>query len=120
MSGERKDHPRELAMLAARLVKEKKGLDPLLLEVGKISIVADFFLLVTGTSAVQVHSICHHLQEQMKRRGYTPLRKEGYREAWWVILDYGSLVVHLFQPAARDYYNLERLWSSAPVVAVNE
>lgn len=107
---------RELALYAAELASEKKGHEPYLLEVGQVSIVADYFLLVTGTTAVQVRSICDHLNEKLKKDGYQALRIEGYSEAWWVVLDYGVLVIHVFQPEARTFYDLERLWSEAPQV----
>lgn len=109
---------RELALFAAQLVLDKKGQDVRLLEVGRISIVADYFLLATGATAVQVHAICDHLVENMKKKNYYALRIEGYREGWWIVLDYGGLVVHLFQPEARTFYNLERLWSEAPPVKI--
>ncbi|MGM0651844.1 MAG: ribosome silencing factor [Bacillota bacterium] len=108
----------ELALFAAQLASEKKGQDLNLLEVGQVSIVADYFLLGTGNSAVQVHSICDHLIEKLKKEGHIALRIEGYREGWWVILDYGGLVIHIFQPEARAFYDLERLWSDAPRVPI--
>ncbi len=114
---------RELALYAAELVSEKKGHELYLLEVGQVSIVADYFLLVTGTTAVQVRTICDHLTEKLKKKGFQALRIEGYSEAWWVVLDYGILVIHLFQPEARTFYDLERLWGEAPRVmleTVNE
>ena len=116
MIGEPGDDTRELGLWAAELAAEKKGVDPVLIEVGKISIIADYFLILSGLSAVQVHSICDHLMEQFKAAGWPLLRLEGYREGWWVILDYGALVIHVFQREAREFYNLERLWSKAPVV----
>lgn len=111
---------RELALFAAQLALEKKGQDIHLLEVGQVSIVADYFLLGTGNTAVQVHSICDHLLESMKKAGHQALRVEGYREGWWVVLDYGGLVIHIFQPDARIFYDLERLWSEAPLVKLDE
>lgn len=108
---------REFALRAAELAAEKKAGNLVLLEVGKISIVADYFLIATGNTRVQVQTICDHLLAQLKNEGFPLLRMEGYREGWWVILDYGSLVIHVFQPEARDFYNLERLWGKAPPVA---
>ncbi|HOL18375.1 MAG TPA: ribosome silencing factor [Bacillota bacterium] len=116
MSRDPGQSPRDLSLLAYQLALEKKAIDPVLLEVGKMSIVADYFLIVTGTSKVQVHAICDHLMEKIKEAGYPLLHVEGYREGWWVVLDYGSLVIHIFQPEARAFYDLERLWSKAPVV----
>lgn len=111
---------RNLALQAAKLVLEKKGLDLQLLEVGKISIVADYFLLVTGTTVVQVHAIADHLLESLKKSGHYTLRAEGYREGWWVVLDYGGVVIHIFQTEARTFYDLDRLWSGAPKVPLDE
>ncbi len=107
---------RELALWAAELAAEKKAQDLALLEVGKISIVADYFLIATGATRVQVQTICDYLLEKIKEQGRILLRKEGYREGWWVVLDFGDLVVHLLQPEAREFYRLERLWSRAPRV----
>lgn len=111
---------RKLVLLAAKLAAEKKVHDLRLLEVGRISIIADYFMIGTGTSAVQVHAICDHLTENLKKAGYQALRIEGYREGWWIVLDYGALVIHLFQQEARDFYNLERLWSESPLVRPEE
>lgn len=118
MAQEPANGARELALFAAQLALEKKGHDIYLLEVGRVSIVADYFLLATGNSAVQVHAICDNLTESLKKAGYQALRIEGYREGWWVVLDYGGLVVHVFQPEARIFYDLERLWSEAPRVNI--
>jgi len=120
LAHESANHSRELALHAARLASEKKGHDLYLLEVGQVSIVADYFLLITGVSVVQVHAISDHLVENLKKAGYYTLRIEGYREGWWIILDYGGLVVHIFQPEARMFYDLERLWSEAPRVYLDE
>ncbi len=111
---------RELANYAVELAAEKKTRDMRLLEVGRISIIADYFLIGTGATAVQVHAICDHLTESLKKKGYYASRIEGYREGWWVILDYGSLVIHIFQPEARDFYDLDRLWSESPLVELGE
>ena len=105
---------RETALLAARVVSEKKARDVVVLEVGEITYIADYFLICTGTSDIQVQAIADHLKESFKKKGYELMRKEGYREARWVLLDYGDLIVHVFQPEERAFYNLERLWSNAP------
>ncbi len=111
---------RKLASLAVRLAAEKKAQEMCLLEVGQSSIIADYFLIGTGTSAVQVHAICDHLSEKLKKEGYYALRIEGYREGWWVVMDYGAVVIHIFQPEARAFYDLERLWSESPLVKLEE
>ncbi|NMA92110.1 MAG: ribosome silencing factor [Firmicutes bacterium] len=97
-------------------MQEKKARDLVLLETGKISIVADYFLIGTGNSRIQIRAICDHLRQQLKESGFLPLRIEGYGEGYWVLMDYGGLVIHLLQQEARDFYDLERLWDRAPVV----
>ena len=120
MASEQANDSRELALFAAHLALEKKGHDLYLMEVGQVSIIADYFLLITGNTAIQVHAISNHLVESLKKEGVYALRIEGHREGWWVILDYGSLVIHIFQPEARIFYDLERLWSEAPPVNLEE
>lgn len=107
---------RKLALWAAELVSEKKAEDLTLLEVGRVSVIADYFLIATGATRIQVQTICDHLLGKIKQAGITLLRMEGYREGWWVVLDLGELVIHLLQPEAREFYRLERLWSRAPAV----
>ncbi len=109
---------REMALHAARLMREKKARDVVLLEIGRISVIADYFLIGTGTAAVQLHAICDLLRRDLKKAGFHLLRLEGYREGWWILMDYGGLVIHLFQPEARDFYHLERLWSEAPLLDI--
>ena len=120
MTREAGDEARELALQAAGLAAEKKAVDPVSIEVGKISIIADYFLILSGSSTAQVHAICDHLMEKLKEAGHILLREEGYREGWWVVLDYGAVVIHVFRQDARELYNLERLWSKAPVIAVGQ
>ncbi len=103
----------ELAQLAARLAAEKKAQDTVLLEVGKITYLADYFLICTATSGQHVKTLSDFLREKLKEAGAELRHIEGYREARWVLMDYASLIIHIFQPAEREFYNLERLWSDA-------
>ncbi len=97
---------------------EKKAQNVVVLETGRVSIVADYFLIASGNTRIQIRALCDHLRRHLKDSGLLPLRVEGYREGYWVLMDYGCLVVHLFQPEAREFYNLERLWSRAPQVKI--
>ena len=87
-----------------------------LLEVGEITPIADVFVIATGTSRPHVQTLAERIEERLKEAGRPPLRDEGVEEGDWALLDYGDVVVHLFQPAARDYYRLERLWRDAPEI----
>lgn len=110
------DDVQRLVQLVKGLAAEKKAGDTVILEVGKVSLVADYFLIASGNTKTQVHAIADHIMENVKAEGYPLLHREGYNEGLWVLLDYGSVVVHIFQPQEREFYNLERLWSHAPVV----
>ena len=119
MANEEESFSREIALLATNLLNEKKGLDPVLLEVSEVTYLADYFLICSGTSAQQVHTLADHLMEGLEKEGFTLFRLEGYREGRWVLLDYGDLVVHIFQPEEREFYNLERLWGQASTVSLS-
>ena len=102
------------ARLAADAIADKKGQNIVLLEVGDLFVITDFFVIATGTSRPHVQALAERVEELLKERGRSPLRDEGLPEAEWVVMDYGDFMVHLFQPEARGYYDLERLWRDAP------
>lgn len=98
------------------IVEEKKGRDVVLLNLQGISLVTDYFLIVTGNSTTQVKAITDHLIEKLPDVGLPVLRLEGLQEAKWVLVDCGDLVIHVMTPDQREFYNLERLWGDAKVV----
>jgi ribosome-associated protein len=104
------------ARLAADAIADKKGQDIILLEVGDLFIITEVFVIGTGTSRPHVQSLAEQVEKNLTLHGRKPLRDEGLPEAEWVLLDYGDVMVHLFQPHARSYYDLERLWRDAPVI----
>ena len=103
-----------LINLVEEAAVEKKAKDVVVLEVGKVSVVADYFLIATGASRTQVYAIADQITENAKEAGYKLLHREGYADGTWILLDYGDVVAHLFQPEERSFYNLERLWGHAP------
>ena len=105
-----------IARLAADAIADKKGQDIVLLEVGDLFVITEVFVIATGTSRPHVQTLADRVEELLNEGGVRPLRDEGRPEAEWVLLDYGEVMVHLFQPAAREYYGLERLWRDAPVI----
>lgn len=111
----KKDISRELAVCAADLAADGKALDITILEVREISSVADYFVIASGRSHIQVESICDRIAEGVQERlDVKPISVEGLENAQWALLDYGSVVVHVFQENVRKLYDLERLWSHAP------
>ena len=104
---------------AADLALDKKAEDVLALDLRGISSATDFFLLATGNSDIQVRAIAEHILEGLADEGMRPLHTEGLDRARWVLLDFVDFVVHVFHPAARDFYQLELLWGDAPTRALS-
>jgi ribosome-associated protein len=103
---------------AVEAILEKKGVDPRVLYVGEVSDFTDYFLVVSGGSDRQVRALADAVDERLRELGHRPLAVEGLREGKWVLIDYGDLVVHVFDPERRDFYRIERLWSDAPRLTV--
>ena len=110
----------EVAMIAAKALDDKKGLDIKLLELTDISVLADHFLICTGSSNTHVKTLCDAVEMAMDAAGEPALRREGHRSGTWVLLDFGCLVVHVFTNETRKFYDLERLWRDAKEVALPE
>ncbi len=108
------DLPEVLAR-AAGLALERKAGDVLAMDLRGISTATDWFLLATGNSDIQVRAIADHVLERMRAEGHRPNHVEGLQGGRWVLLDFVDYVVHIFHPAAREFYQLERLWGDAPV-----
>ena len=104
----------ERACLCARVAVENKGRDVLVLDMRGITPLYDFFVLVSGQSRRQVHTLTEEIDAAMQEQGDARLGLEGYEASKWVVQDYGDIVVHLFDPDTRSYYALEDLWADAP------
>ena len=104
--------------LAANTADEKKAKELVLLRLAEITSFTDYFLICSGSSVRQVQAIADAVAEQLKRRGMRPMHTEGYANGEWVLIDYGTFVVHVFTEASRRFYDLERLWRDAERVQV--
>ncbi len=103
-----------MARMAADAIFDKNGTDIVLLDVGETFFLSDVFVIATGSSRTNVQALADHVEEKLgESRGVKPLRVEGRSEGEWVLVDYGDIIVHIFQAAARDFYSLERLWGDA-------
>ncbi len=105
--------PKELALAAAKALDSKKAGDLMVLETADITTLADYFVICTATSSTQVKALSDLCEKTMKDLGEEPHHIEGHRGGVWVLLDYSSVVIHIFMLEAREFYNLERLWSDA-------
>ena len=105
---------------AAKAALERKGEDVTVMDVRGLSSATDFFLIVTGRSDVQVKAIAEHIIDTAKSAGVRPQHVEGLDQGRWVLIDYIDHVVHVFHPAAREFYQLETLWGDAPLITFDE
>lgn len=105
---------------AVELAQERKAQEVVVLDLRGISTATDHFVLASGRSDVQVKAIAEHVSEELKKEGHRPSHIEGMRGGRWVLLDYIDLVVHIFHPQARSFYQLENLWGDAPRWSVPE
>ncbi len=109
--------PRDYAIIAARAADEKKATDIVVQNVGEIIGVTEYFVIVTAANNRQVNAIVDAIEEEERKQAHLkPLHREETRDGSWELLDYGCIVVHVFQPETREYYRLEALWNDAPVM----
>ena len=102
--------PKELALLAAKALSDKKGKEIRVLEIAELTTLADYFVLATGSSNTQINALVDNVEKVLtEEAGEEPLHREGYRGGTWVLLDYGCIAIHVFNQEAREFYGLERL-----------
>jgi ribosome-associated protein len=110
------EDPGELAHRIVDVASDKKASDIVLLRTAEITSMADYFVIASGRSDRQVQALSKAIVDELRDEGIKPIGVEGLSSARWVLLDYGSVIVHLFAPEEREYYGLERLWSEATQV----
>ena len=110
---------KEVAYEVTKALDSKKGMDIKLLRIDEVSSLADYFLICTGTSNTHVKTLCDYAEYTLEQMGEKLLGREGHRGNAWELLDYGSLVVHVFTQEAREFYSLERLWADAEQVDIS-
>lgn len=105
-----------LAKRCVEVCVGRKAEDVMLYDVRESSILADYYLICTGTSTPHIHAICHHLRQDLAREGILPRGREGDPASHWVVLDYGSVLVHVLDPDRRRFYRIEELWESGHLI----
>ena len=111
---------KEVAFQVTKALDDKKGLDIKLLKIDKVSSLADYFIICTGTSNTHVKTLCDNAEYVLEQLGEPMLGREGHRGNTWELLDYGCVVVHVFTEDAREFYSLERLWADAEQVDIRD
>ena len=105
--------------LAIGILQDHKAVDPVALDLRKLSDATDFFVVASGTSDTHVRALAEHLSETMAQMGKKPHHVEGLSQGRWALLDFFDFVVHVFHPTLREFYQLERLWADAPKMTFN-
>ena len=112
---------RSWALIAARAADGKKATDIVVQEVREALVITDYFVIATGANNRQVDAITEAIEEALRKEaGIKPIGREGVDEQTWVLLDYGDLVIHVFQPELREFYRLEALWNDVPLIDLSE
>lgn len=96
--------------IVKKACEDKLGKDITVLEIGEKSTIADYFVVVTGTSVQQTKAISREIEEKIEKAGYKILGNEGFRDASWILMDLGEVIVHIFTEEQREFYGLEKLW----------
>jgi len=110
--------PRTVARRAALAAAEKQAINIVVLDVRKVTDFTDYFVICTGAVDVHVRAIKNEIEEKLRLSGWKPLSVEGEDSGRWILMDYVDVIVHVFQPDARGYYALEKLWGDAPRVEI--
>ncbi len=107
----------QLSEQAIKILDKKKAIDIVAFEVTELTIIADCFIIASGTSSTHVRSLADDVEDALSKEGIEPRGIEG-KTSGWILLDYGSVVIHIFTPDQREFYNLERLWQDAKHIDV--
>ena len=103
--------PDNIAKIIADILEDKKAKDIRIIDIKELSTLADYFVIASGTSVTNIKMLSDEVEKRMEEENVKLLHREGYNSARWILIDYGSVVVHIFHEEDRDFYNLERLWS---------
>ena len=101
---------KQMAQLVCRALDEKKGRDIKVIDIHDVSVIADYFVIASGSNQNQVQAMVDNVEEQLGRAGFEPKQVEGVRNSSWILMDYGDVIVHVFDEENRLFYDLERIW----------
>lgn len=102
--------PEEMALLVAKALLDKRAEEVVALKIGHLTVIAEHMVIANGKSMLQVKALAETVEDRLREIGISPLRREGYSEGRWIVMDYGHVLVHIFHEQEREYYHLERLW----------
>ena len=111
---------KEMARLACKALEDKKAVDIKVIDIEKVSILADYFIIASGTNRNQVQAMADNAEEILGRAGYEPRQIEGYQNANWILMDYRDLVIHICDEENRLFYDLERIWRDGQSLSITD
>lgn len=110
----------EKAKKVVEILSKRKAFDVVLIEVGNLTSITDYFVICSGNSETQIKSLADEVDEKMKEQDISPSHVEGYRSASWILLDYDDVIVHVFHKESRMFYSLEHLWGDAKRIDISD
>ena len=108
-----------MAQIACKAIDDKKGQDIKIIDIHNVSVIADYFVIASGTNSNQVQAIVDNVEEQLGRAGFEAKQIEGNRNSSWILMDYGDVIVHVFDEENRLFYYLERIWRDGKVLEMD-
>ena len=109
-----------MAQIACKAIDDKKGQDIKIIDIHNVSVIADYFVIASGTNSNQVQAIVDNVEEQLGRAGFEAKQIEGNRNSSWILMDYGDVIVHVFDEENRLFYDLERIWRDGKILDAEE
>ncbi len=114
------NHSKEMVKLAIEALEDKKAEDIRIIDISEVSVLADYFIIAGGTNRSQIQALCDNVLEKLGRAGYPEKQTEGYDTANWILMDFGDVIVHIFDKENRLLYDLERIWRDGKQVEISE
>jgi len=111
---------KELVKIAYAALENKKGENIKIIDISKVSVLADYFIIANGSNRNQVQALVDNVQEELYKLGYEPLQVEGYQTGNWILMDYGDIIVHVFSKEDRLFYDLERIWRDGKDIEIGD
>ncbi len=113
------EQAKQMASIAFKALDDKQGEDIRVIDISDISIIGDYFIIANGTNESQVRALVDNVEYELEKAGYSVKQREGYGNSSWTLLDFGDIIIHVFDKENRLFYNLERIWSDGKAVDIN-
>lgn len=111
---------KEMTKLVIGALEDKKAEDIRVIDISEVSVIADYFIIADGSNSNQVQALIDNVEETLGKKGYHPKQIEGYQSASWILMDYGDIIVHVFDKENRLFYDLERIWKDGTSINISE